>query len=139
VTDVPYEVESDLEESECAFPPPVASGDESCFMAGFPARAAEPEPIVTAKPSWWTNPWSLLEEESSPRNVFLAYKAMCPAQFKNERIRDVTAIDAYGSQLASDRSGGGDGNELYHDVTGAIWDDELVMISRVSDKGVSQD
>jgi ribonuclease HI len=82
VTDVP----SDDDESDVttdvpsdSWPQPADSGDEGRFVGGFPAKAAESEPFILAKPSWWTGPWHLLEEESSPRNALLAYEAMCPA------------------------------------------------------------
>jgi hypothetical protein len=94
VTDVPSDNESKIEESECSFPQPPESGDERRFTGGFPARAAEPEPVIPAKPARG-HAWSRLKQESTPGNAYLVYSALCPAQDMEEVLREVMAIDQY--------------------------------------------
>jgi hypothetical protein len=69
---------------------------------------------------------------------------MCPLQFRNDADSDVMAIDQYGTQTAIDPSTGEqiDGRTsdgLYHGVSGVIWSDDQVAMTRGVDKGVSDE
>jgi hypothetical protein len=129
VSDVQSDIEFETEIESDTQPQPAESDyvDKKPTWADAtgPLVPPQPEPVIPAKPSWWTNPWQRLEQEALPESPASIPRVVCPLQFREQVFSDVRAIDMYGSENRIDPDTGvkiecAEGNDLSHGVIGVV-------------------